>query len=102
MFIQEAMTGARLLRLNEDFSYEEDELIANKVLVFGVVHMQKERHQNASDIQICPMAIAACAQLQASAGNTSCLIMALCAATMAQLHLDPLVDGSRTVDSLLH
>ncbi|CAG8048793.1 unnamed protein product, partial [Penicillium nalgiovense] len=34
-----------------------------------------------------------------NAGNTSCLIMALCAATMAQLHLDPLVDGSRTVDS---
>jgi hypothetical protein len=64
MFIQEAMTGARLLRLNEDFSYEEDELIANKVLV-----MQKERHQNASDIQICPMAIAACAQLQASLGH---------------------------------
>ncbi|KAJ5479106.1 hypothetical protein N7530_004615 [Penicillium desertorum] len=25
--------------------------------------------------------------------------MALCAATMAQWHLDPLVDGSRTVDS---
>jgi uncharacterized membrane protein YccC len=31
--------------------------------------------------------------------NTSCLITALCAATMAQLHLDPQVDGSRTVDS---
>ncbi|KAJ5277278.1 hypothetical protein N7524_003431 [Penicillium chrysogenum] len=37
MFIQEAMTGARLLRLNEDFSYEEDELIANKVLVFPLL-----------------------------------------------------------------
>lgn len=37
MFIQEAMTGARLLRLNEDFSYEEDDLIANKVLVFPLL-----------------------------------------------------------------
>ncbi|KAJ5835592.1 hypothetical protein N7447_001618 [Penicillium robsamsonii] len=37
--------------------------------------------------------------LDYNAGNTSCLIMAVCAATMAQLQLDPLVDGSRTVDS---
>jgi hypothetical protein len=33
------------------------------------------------------------------AENTSCLITALCAATMAQLHLSPQVDGSRKVDS---
>jgi hypothetical protein len=31
--------------------------------------------------------------------NISCLITALCAATMAQLHLDPQVDDSRTVSS---
>ena len=35
------------------------------------------------------------------AENTSCLITALCAATMAQLHLDPQVHGSRTVDSII-
>lgn len=32
------------------------------------------------------------------AENFACLVTALCAATMAQLHLAPVVDGSRTVD----
>ncbi|KAJ5105406.1 hypothetical protein NUU61_002753, partial [Penicillium alfredii] len=31
--------------------------------------------------------------------NTACLITALCAATMAQLHLQPFMDGPRAVDS---
>ncbi|CAG7957113.1 unnamed protein product [Penicillium nalgiovense] len=37
MYIQEAMTGARLLRLNEEFPYEEDELVANMALVFRLL-----------------------------------------------------------------
>ncbi|KAJ5634557.1 hypothetical protein N7528_002399 [Penicillium herquei] len=32
--------------------------------------------------------------------NVACLVTALCAATMAQLHLAPVMDGSRTVDSI--
>lgn len=40
-------------------------------------------------------------KVDSNAGNTSCLIMALCAATMAQLHLDPSVYGSQKVDSTL-
>lgn len=31
--------------------------------------------------------------------NIACLATALCAATMAQLHIAPMVDGSQTVDS---
>ncbi|KAI2686111.1 hypothetical protein CBS147333_4610 [Penicillium roqueforti] len=37
MFIQEAMTGARILRLNEDILHEEDEVISNQALVFPLL-----------------------------------------------------------------
>jgi hypothetical protein len=37
MFMQEAMAGARILRLHEEFSHEEDNLITNKALVFSLL-----------------------------------------------------------------
>ncbi|KAJ5383906.1 hypothetical protein N7517_001817 [Penicillium concentricum] len=37
MFIKEAMAGAHILRLNEELSHGEDELIANKALVFPLL-----------------------------------------------------------------
>ncbi|KAJ5452816.1 hypothetical protein N7445_000999 [Penicillium cf. griseofulvum] len=37
MFMQEAMAGARILRLHEEFPHEEDELIANRAFVFPLL-----------------------------------------------------------------
>ncbi|KAK4870823.1 hypothetical protein LT330_000060 [Penicillium expansum] len=57
MFIQEAMAGARILRLNEEFPHEEDELIVSKALVFPLLWVSERGyslHLNLSPSYIDP------------------------------------------------
>jgi hypothetical protein len=71
---------ASVIRLYQQYSYSVWPVVNTEALLGRLEDIYPER-------------------VNSNMGNTSCLIMALCAATMAQLHLDPLVDGSRTVDS---
>lgn len=71
---------ASVIRLYQQYSYGVWPVVNAEAILVNLEDIHPER-------------------VDSNAGNTSCLIMALCAATMAQLHLDPFVDGSRTVDS---
>lgn len=71
---------ASVIRLYQQYSYGVWPVVNAKALLGRLEDIYPER-------------------VDSNAENTFCLIMALCAATMAQLHLDPLVDASRAVDS---
>ena len=71
---------APILRLYHQFSYSVWPVVNASTLLDNLDHVDFERTRHDSE-------------------SVACLVLALCAATMAQLHLAPVADGHRMVDS---